>query len=104
MNTHSKNADSRMEIITANAAVAGAQNSTLKEVMKCITTEEAIDILIKDDMKEKTMDLIMERIDFYLKNRSKDNLEIGAIVFSNKHGVLGQTKDADKLLEILESN
>lgn len=104
MNTHSKNADSRMEIIAANAAVSGAQNSTLKEIMKCITTEEAIDILIKDDMKEKTMDLIMERIDFYLKNRSKDNLEIGAIVFSNKHGVLGQTKDADKLLEILESN
>ena len=70
--------------------------------MKCITTEEAVDVLIDKDIKENTMELIMKKIDFYLKNRANHNLTIGAIVFSNKHGILGETEDVEKLLSILQ--
>lgn len=104
MNTHSRNADSRMELIAANAAMAGADTDSLKEIMKCITTEEAVDVLIDKDIKENTMELIMKKIDFYLKNRANHNLTIGAIVFSNKHGILGETEDVEKLLSILQSD
>lgn len=102
MNTHSRNADGRMEIITAHAAMAGVDNKTLKDIMKCITTDEAIEVLIKNNSKDRTMKSIMNRIDFYLKNRVNDKFIIGAIVFSNKYGILGETKDVEKLLKKLE--
>lgn len=102
MNTHSRNADARLEIITANVAMVGVNNKVLKDVMGCITTDEAVEVLIEHDIKDKTMKLIMDKIDFYLKNRANDKLIIGAIVFSNKYGILGETKDVAKLLNKLE--
>lgn len=98
MNTHSKWADTRMEIIAANAAVAGVGNQVLTKIMGCTTTDEAIDLLIKDNNLDNTMKLIGEKIDYYLKNRCFNELEIGAIVFSNRHGILVKTKDVEKIL------
>lgn len=98
MNTHSKNADSRMEILTAHAALYGASVKTVQEIMECCTTDEALDILENAGLKEKVMDSVMQKIDFYLKNRAGGNFETGCIMFSNKHGLLGKTKNADELL------
>ena len=98
MNTHSRNADGRMEIITAYAALAGGNTEALKKIMNSITTDEAIDILIEYGIKSSTMRLITERINFHLKNRSNEKLEIGAIIFSNKHGLLGETENVESLL------
>ena len=98
MNTHSRNADARMEIITAYAALAGGNTEALKKIMNCITTDEAIDILIEYGIKSSTMKLITERINFHLNNRADEKLEIGAIIFSNKHGLLGETENVETLL------
>ncbi|MBE6050689.1 MAG: cobalamin biosynthesis protein CbiD [Clostridium sp.] len=99
MNTHSKVADARMEIMTAYAAIAGADISVLRRLINAITTDEALDILEENNLKEKTMELIMERINFQLKHRVKDEYKVGAIMFSNKHGVLGETEDVKEILE-----
>ena len=98
MNTHSRNADARMEIITAYAALAGGNTEALKKIMNCITTDEAIDVLIEYGIKSSTMRLITERINFHLNNRANEKLEIGAIIFSNKHGLLGETENVESLL------
>jgi cobalt-precorrin-5B (C1)-methyltransferase len=98
MKTHSRNADARMEIITAYAALAGGETEALKKIMNCITTDEAINILIKYGIKSTTMKLITERINFHLKNRADEKLEIGAIIFSNEHGLLGETENVETLL------
>lgn len=42
MNTHSRNADARMDILTAHAAVLGADQETAARLMDCITTDEAL--------------------------------------------------------------
>lgn len=103
MNTHSKNADARMEIVAGNAILAGAPIHTLEEVLKCVTTDEAIAVLESSKVKEKTMEHVMEKIQYYLNRRAYEAIEIGAIIFSNKYGVLGQTENAKEMLRCLEN-
>lgn len=99
MNTHSHSADGRMEVLASNAIRAGSSLSCAKEILSCSTTDEALDVLEKYGYLEKTMEEIMERIQFYLNHRSYEQILLGAIVFSNVHGYLGQTADADKLIK-----
>lgn len=99
MNTHSRNADSRAELMAANALRAGAGYETVMKILNSITTEESVDILIKDHMLEKTMQQIEEKVDYYLNKRSGENLQVGAILFSNVYGELGRTRLADELLD-----
>lgn len=99
MNTHSRNADSRAELMAANALRAGAGYETVMNILNSITTEESVDILIKDHMLEKTMHQIEEKVDYYLNKRSGENLRVGAILFSNVYGELGRTRLADELLD-----
>lgn len=50
------------------------------------------------------MKSVMERIEFYLKNRAGNELEIGAIMFSTEEGILGETKDAEQLLDEIKGD
>lgn len=99
MNTHSKVADGRMEVLSACAIRAGAEADTAREILDCVTTEAALDILKKSDMLESTMKQLMIQIEDVLQRRSGGKIRIGAIVFSNEYGILGKTKAADSLLE-----
>lgn len=103
MNTHSRQADARLEILAANAAVAGADHDTLLRVMQAVTTEDALAILHEKGLLAEVMALITEKVDFYLRNRAQDRLKIGAIIFSSVYGKLGETKDAEDLLHQLEA-
>ena len=98
MNTHSRQADCRMEVLGVHAAMTGASQETVCRIMKCINTTEALEILREQGLLETVMKSVMERIEFYLKNRAGDELEIGAIMFSTEDGILGETKDAEQLL------
>ncbi len=102
MNTHSRNADARMEILSANALLAGADQDTLKRLLGAVTTDEGITILKEKNYLEKTMQLVMEKIDYYLNHRAYENLEIGAIVFSNEQGELGKAGNVTHLIEKLK--
>jgi cobalt-precorrin-5B (C1)-methyltransferase len=103
MNTHSKYADARMEIMSANAILAGASIETLEEILKCTTTDEAIAILERSGLTERTMYHVMEKIYYYLNRRAYGSIKIGAIIFSNQYGLLGQTKNAKELLQCMEN-
>ena len=104
MNTHSKVADGRMEVLSACAKRAGADNDTALKILDCITTEAALEILKKSDIQEKTMYQLTLRIEDVLQRRSSGKIVIGAIVFSNEYGILGKTPAADKLLELIKSS
>ncbi len=104
MNTHSKVADGRMEVLSACAIRAGADTDTALKILDCITTEAALEILKKSDILEKTMYQLMLRIEDVLQRRSGGKIVIGAIVFSNEYGILGKTPAADKLLELIKSS
>lgn len=104
MNTHSKVADGRMEVLSACAIRAGADTDTALKILDCITTEAALEILKKSDILEKTMYQLTLRIEDVLQRRSSGKIVIGAIVFSNEYGILGKTPAADKLLELIKSS
>lgn len=99
MNTHSKNADARMEILCANAAVAGADSSVLREIMKAVTTEEGLRLLKEAGCLEKTMELVLPKIKFYLEKRSYGKCGIAVVLFSNEQGELGRTENFAKVAE-----
>lgn len=99
MNTHSRNSDSRMEILAANALKAGADVCVVSEILEALTAEEGIGILKKYNLLEATMKLVMEKIYFYMNNRTYGNLELGIIVFSNEYGELGRIGKIDGLIE-----
>ena len=98
MNTHSRCADSRMEILTANALRAGAPADVLRDVLDAVTTDEGLSILKQHGYLEKTMKYVMEKIEFYLNNRAYHNLELATLVFSNELGELGRYGDVEGLL------
>jgi len=101
MNTHSHNADGRIETLVTCGLRVGADLETLKEVAKAVTTDDAIDILKERGFLEKTMELLMEKIYFYINKRSGE-MPAEAIVFSNKYGILGKTAGADEILKELK--
>lgn len=100
MNTHSKVADSRMEILTANAALCGVPTEILSQVMNAVTTEEGIHILKEYDeiICQKIMNQILEKVLFYLKKRAGDDIQIEVILFSNDYGLLAKSKDAERII------
>lgn len=99
MNTHSREADCRMELLAAHALASGVDAEQVKQLLNCVTTDDALEVLAKKDQISTVMERIMERIYFYLNHRAYDEMEIGAIVFSNVYGELGRTKNADHLIE-----
>ena len=98
MNTHSKMADGRMEILAACAVQAGAGIETVRNILDCVTTDAALELLKNEKILGKTMEQLMLRIDACLQKRGGDNMQIGAVVFSNEYGLLGKTEQADELL------
>ncbi len=98
MNTHSRQADCRMEVFAAHAAMAGADRETVQKLMQCINTTEAIGILRQRGLLYQVMETVTERIEFYLGQRAGEELQIGAVLFSLEDGILGKTKKAEELL------
>lgn len=101
MNTHSHSADARMEVLSANAIRAGAPLSCAKEILDCMMTDEALEVLDRYGYLQKTMKFIMKKIQFYLNYRSYEQILLGAVVFSNRYGYLGQTENAEKLIALI---
>ena len=97
MNTHSHEADSRMELMAAAAVRAGAEGSTLTDILDCVSTEEAYAVMQKARIEKKSFEYIMERIAYYLRARAGD-MQAECIVYSNKYGLLGATEGAEKML------
>ena len=99
MNTHSSTADGRMETLIACAALAGADREILRRIADCVTTDAALTVLGEDPAAQAALEILTARIDTYLHARVKGAAEIGAVVFSEKSGLLLKTPAADRLMK-----
>jgi cobalt-precorrin-5B (C1)-methyltransferase len=104
MNTHSRWADCRMEILSANSIIAGSDAGTAKKIMSCISTDDALEILEEAGVMKDTLAEIMKKIDFHLKHRAGNDMQIECIAFSSEYGKLGETPGADSILEKIKEN
>lgn len=99
-NTHSKVADGRGEIFAVHAAMAGAGANVVQEIYNCINTDRMLDVVEREGLQEAVMQSILAAIEKHVAGRIGDAMRFGVIVFSEKYGYLGQTSDADKVLDV----
>ena len=101
MNTHSSWADGRMEVLVTCGLLAGADTDTLKKLPDCATADAAMDILADAGYLEKTLDILSQRMDYYLRGRVKDEIKIAALAFSYKRVINVKTAFADELIKAI---
>ena len=99
MNTHSKQADCRTELFCAHAALCGADTATCRALMDAATTDACLDILESAGLKEPVMASLLTAIQLHLGRRAADAFMVGAVLFSNQSGPLGQTDTGNTLLQ-----
>ena len=102
MNTHSRNADSRMEIMASNAAMAGAGIDTVRGIMGCISTDDALELLDSEGLIPKVSELLLEKIQYHMNHRTGGKIRTSAVMFSSVYGLLGCTEDAKTMLREIE--
>ena len=99
MNTHSRQADCRMEVFAAHAALAGAGQKTAERIMNCVNTSEAADILRAEGLLQPVLRTVMERTEFYLRQRAGGELEVEAVMFSAEDQIRAETSGAARLIQ-----
>lgn len=98
MNTHSHYADGRLEVFTAHAALCGASRETLFALMQSVTTDEAIALLDREEIRETVLDSMLTKIEEHVRARAGETMQTGVILFSNQYGYLGQTAGCESVL------
>ena len=88
MNTHSHEADARMEILASCAIRAGADADLARKILDCLNTEEALHIIEDAGLLKATMDIVLEKILFYLDFRAQGRIKIECMLYSNEFGLL----------------
>lgn len=101
LNTHSRYGDCRMEILAAHAGAAGLTAMRIKEMLQCATCDDAIRILKECGLCTETLESISDRISFIMDHRVSGKMKTGAILFSKRYGLLGETKYARPLLKLI---
>ena len=101
MNTHSREGDCRMELLTAFAVKCGVAAVDADKLLSCVTTEEAVRILDECGRRQEVMDYAMERILFYLEKRAQGKLAIECIMYANDFGALAKSKEAEEWFTLL---
>ena len=101
LNTHSRYGDCRMEILASYAAVCGLHPAFVKEILDCVTCDEAIRIIKIHKLAEPVLSHLADRISFHLNHRTGESPKVEAIVFSKVYGRLCETQNAEVLLQTL---
>ena len=101
MNTHSKEADCRMELIAASGIQEGGSMETLKKVLLQVSTEEALRLIKKENKLDKVMNNILDKVMYNLNKRAGNGLETECIIYSNVFGELAKSEGADRWLTLL---
>ena len=104
MNTHSKQADCRTELFCAHAALCGADTVTCRALMDAATTDTCLDILDAAGLKITVMASLLHAVQLHLDRRVAGAFTVGAVLFSNQSGPLGQTTQAKILLQSWKGN
>lgn len=101
MNTHSREADCRMELLAALSIRERMDASRVRAILDCATTEEAIPIMEESGKLRQVMDRAAERICHYMDIRSGGRLKTDCILYANGYGELAKSKGAEEWFILL---
>ncbi len=99
MDTHSRVADSRLELLALYALMAGVPVPTASEILTAVTVDDGLARVTMQGRMEQTLALILDRIDFHVDRRTRNAFAAGCILFNNKDGVLGISPNAAHIIE-----
>lgn len=99
MNTHSRVADGRCEILAVHTVLCGGSREIAEKIMSCINTEEILTLLEQWGLREAVMDSLCGRIKEHVSDRVGGKLKTGVMLFSRRYGFLGQTKGTEEVLK-----
>lgn len=98
MNTHSAEADGRMDVLVTCGVLAGVDGERLKTLPDCATVDAAIAILNETGKLAEVLEILGKRAQNYLNAKVKNSVKIAALMFSDKYGVLVRTPDCNEIL------
>ena len=98
MNTHSHTADCRTELFCTHAALCGADREVCTALYNAATTDACLEILDTAGLREPVLQSLLAAIQLHLDRRAGGAFRVGAVLFSNQFGPLGQTETAARLL------
>ena len=101
MNTHSREADCRMELLAAFCVREQMELGQVRRILECVTTEEALPVLTESGKRQPVMNHIAERICYYMENRSGGRLQTDCILYANGYGELARRKEAEAWFTLL---
>ncbi len=104
MNTHSREADCRVELLAAAGLRAGVSHTNLMKILDSATTTEAIAYLEEENKTKPVMDYLMERIFYYTNRRAGGKMQIECILYDNQYGELAKSEKAEEFLNELKNH
>lgn len=102
MNTHSREADCRMELLAAFALKKGIKAEAVQKILSCVTTEEAVKILKSEEGASAVFAYAAERICYYTQKRAGGRLKTECILYTNETGELAKTGEEKEWFTLLE--
>ena len=102
MNTHSAHGDARLELLAIYALKAGVDRRTALKVLECLTTDEAIDILLETPYFESIMTCLLERMMHHINRRTGGLIHCAIVLFTNSHGILGRSSNFDAVIKQIQ--
>lgn len=99
MNTHSSEADARMETIVSCSLEAGASLELLRRTAECVTTEAAFSLLGGEGLAQRVLDIAAERAAAHMARRVRNQTAVGIVIFSSESDLSARGGDAEAILE-----
>lgn len=99
MNTHSYVADCRMETIAAHCGCCGARPETMEKILKCITTDDAFDLIQNEPYYGAVKSRIMEKAMYHLNYRLKGAARIEVVMFTTGRNHVIMSDGAKEMIE-----
>ena len=77
----------------------GADRKAATEIMECINTDEMLEILEREKLREAVTESILKKVKEHFRLRVGSSMKFGVMMFSEKFGFLGQTEGTEEIIE-----
>ena len=95
--THNRMADARMETLAAYAALLGASQETIKNILDATTTEGALPHIAAAGLGETLYPLLAAKASERARRHVFGDLEVGTVIVTLQGELLGMDEDAKKI-------
>ena len=72
---------------------------TAQALMDSATADRCLEILAEKQLREPVLASLLSAIQRHLDRRAGEDLQTGAVLFSNQYGLLGMTRGAKEILD-----